>query len=242
MKKIIITCILLALSISTEAQSWWNTKKVRGNGRTTTETRKTATYEGINTGGSFDVLLVKGKEGNITIKGEENLIPYIQTTVEKGVLKIEIKKGTNMQTTRKMLVTVPYQDIEKVSLSGSGNFTSNTTINAKKFATKVTGSGSMKLDVDSDEINATLTGSGFISIRGTSELLTCRIAGSGDINAYDLATKTTIAKVTGSGNIKTSVSDKITAKVTGSGNIYYKGNPDKIDAKSAGSGAIIDRN
>ena len=242
MKKLIITCVLLALSVSSEAQSWWNTKKVRGNGTMTTETRRTAAYEGISAGGSFDVLLVKGKEGNITIKGEENLIPYIQTTVEKGVLKIEIKKGINLRITRKMLVTVPYQDIEKASISGSGDFTSNATIKAEKFTTKVTGSGSMKLDVDAGKINATLAGSGVITLSGTSQLLDCRIAGSGGINAYDLETKTTTAKVAGSGNIKTSVSDKITAKVTGSGNIYYKGNPAKIDAKSTGSGAVIDRN
>ncbi len=242
MKKLIITCVLLAISVSSEAQSWLNTKKVRGNGTMTTETRRTATYEGISAGGSFDVLLVKGKEGNITIKGEENLIPYIQTTVEKGMLKIDIKKGINLRITKKMLVTVPYQDIEKANLSGSGDFTSNATIKAEKFATKVAGSGSMKLDVDASKINATLAGSGVITLSGTSQLLDCRIAGSGGINAYDLETKITTAKVAGSGNIKTSVSDEITAKVSGSGNIYYKGNPAKIDAKSAGSGAVIDRN
>ena len=242
MKKLVITCLLLALNVSAEAQSWWNTKKVRGNGTITAETRKTANYKGISAGGNFDVLLVKGREGNITIKGEENLIPYIKTGVKKGVLKIEIEKGINLRMTRKMLVTIPYQDIEEVSLSGSGAFTSNATINAEIFSAAVAGSGNMTLNVVAGEIDSSLAGSGAITLSGTSELLTCRIAGSGGINAYDLDTKTTSAKVAGSGNIKTSVSGKISAKVAGSGNIYYKGNPDKIDVKSAGSGAVINRN
>ncbi len=110
MKKLIITSIIFTMSLSVNAQSWWNSKKVRGNGNVTTETRSTSDYEGVSFGGSFDVVLVKGKEGKITIKGEENLLKYIETEVKRGVLKIKVKKGVNLRMTRKMVVTVPYQD------------------------------------------------------------------------------------------------------------------------------------
>jgi hypothetical protein len=230
------------MSLSVNAQSWWNSKKVRGNGNITTETRSTSDYEGVSFGGSFDVVLVKGKEGRITLKGEENLLKYIETEVKRGVLKIKIKKGVNLRMTRKMVVTVPYQDIEKVSLAGSGDLTSRGTIKADDFSLSIAGSGNMKLDVDANSIKSNVAGSGNIKLSGNTDEFTCNIAGSGDINAYELKTKTTFAKIAGSGNIKTSVSDKISAKVVGSGNIYYKGKPDKIQSKSAGSGSIISRN
>lgn len=242
MKKLIITCIILTMSFSVNAQSWWNSKKVRGNGNITTETRKTSDYDGVSFGGSFDVELVKGREGKITIKGEENLLKYIETEVKRGVLKIKIKKGVNIRMTRKMTVTVPYQDIEKVSLSGSGDLRSRGTIKADTFSLSVAGSGNMRLDVDANKIQSNIAGSGNIKLSGSTDELSCKVAGSGDINAYELKTRTTSAKIAGSGNIKTSVSNKITAKVVGSGNIYYKGNPDKIDSKSLGSGSIISRN
>ncbi len=242
MKKLIITCIIFTMSLSVNAQSWWNSKKVRGNGNVTTETRRTSDYEGVSFGGSFDVKLVKGKEGRITIKGEENLLKYIETEVKRGVLKIKVKKGVNLRMTRKMVVTVPYQDLEKVSLSGSGDLTSNGTIKADSFSLSVAGSGNMRLDVEANSIKSNIAGSGNIKLSGSADALTCNVAGSGDINAYELKTKTTSAKIAGSGNIKTSVSDKISAKVVGSGNIYYKGSPDKIESKALGSGSIISRN
>ena len=242
MKKLIITTIILTMSLSVNAQSWWNSKKVRGNGNITTETRSTSDYDGVSLGGSFDVVLVKGKEGKITIKGEENLLKYIETEVKRGVLKIKVKKGINLRMTRKMVVTVPYQDLESVSLSGSGDLTSNGTIKTDRFSLAIAGSGNMSVKVIANTVKSSIAGSGNINLTGNADELICSIAGSGDINAYELKKKTTSAKVAGSGNIKTSVSDKISAKVVGSGNIYYKGNPDKIDSKSAGSGSIIDRN
>tara|TARA_R110002072_G_scaffold209451_3_gene366971 strand:+ start:2645 stop:3373 length:729 start_codon:yes stop_codon:yes gene_type:complete len=242
MKKLIITSIILTLSFSVNAQSWWNSKKVRGNGNITTETRKTSDYDGVSVGGNFDVELVKGKEGKITLEGEENLLKYIEVEVKRGILKIQVEKGVNIRTTRKLVVTVPFTDIEKVSLSGSGDLRSKETIKADKISFSIAGSGNMNVTVDANEVKTNIAGSGNIKVDGKTMDLSCNIAGSGDINAYGLKATSTSAKIAGSGNIRTSVSDKISSKVVGSGNIYYKGNPDKIESKSLGSGSVISRN
>ena len=57
--------------------------------------------------------------------------------------------------TRKILVTVPYQHIEKVSLRGSGYFTSNETIKAVRFSAAVAGSGEIYYKGNPDKIDAT---------------------------------------------------------------------------------------
>jgi hypothetical protein len=242
MKKLIITSIILTLTFSVNAQSWWNSKRVKGNGNVITKTRKTSDYDAVSIGGSFDVQLVKGKEGKITLKGEENILKYIITEVKNGTLKVKYKKGVNIRTTRKLTVTIPYRDIEKVALAGSGDITSAGVIKATKLSLSIAGSGNMEVSVDSRNIKTSIAGSGNIKVSGTATELKCTIAGSGNINAYGLRTSTTTAKVAGSGNIKTTVSDEINARVSGSGNIYYKGNPEKINSKSAGSGDIIDKN
>jgi hypothetical protein len=46
------------------------------------------------------------------------------------------------------------------------------------------------------------------------------------------------ANVSGSADIKVTVSEMIQARVSGSGDISYRGNPKKIDTKSSGSGNI----
>jgi hypothetical protein len=242
MKKLIITSIILTLSFSVNAQSWWNSKKVRGNGNITTETRKTSDYESVSSAGSFDVKLVEGREGRITLKGEENLMKYIIVEVKRGKLIIKVKKNVNIRFTKKFLVTVPYRSIEGVALAGSGDIINTGTIKSNNFKLALSGSGDIDLKVDANKIRTSIAGSGNIKLNGNSSSLTCSIAGSGDIRAYGLKTKSIAVSVAGSGNVRTTVSESIKVRVAGSGSVYYKGNPSKIDSKSAGSGSVIDRN
>lgn len=243
LKKITLSLILFTITLSVNAQSWWgNSKKIKGNGNVVTVKRTTSDYDGVSVGGSFDVVLVKGKEGNIIIEGEENIIPYIETEVKGNTLKIKFEKNINVRTTKRLTVTVTYEDIEKVSMGGSGNITSEGTIKSDDFSASLGGSGNITLDVDADEISSNIGGSGNIKLSGSSNEFTCSIAGSGSIKAYDLSTGTLYATIAGSGSIRTTVKTKIKAKVVGSGSVYYKGNPKYVDSKSVGSGDVIDRN
>lgn len=241
-KKLFLTSIILALAVSVNAQSWWSSKKVKGNGNVVTETRNTSDYDGIGVGGSFDVVLVKGKEGKIVLEGEENLLPYIVTEVKGSTLKIKVKKNINIRTTRKLTVTVTFDDIEKLSLGGSGNVTSKDLIKASDLKVSIGGSGNIEARVQAENLKASIAGSGNIMLSGNANELSCSIAGSGDVKAYDLQTDSTKASIAGSGNVRVSVKNSVKASIAGSGSVYYKGNPKHVDSKSAGSGSIVSRN
>ncbi|QMU65905.1 MAG: DUF2807 domain-containing protein [Flavobacteriaceae bacterium] len=240
--KLFLTSIILLLTYSVNAQGWGKNKKVRGNGHVVTETRSTSDYDGIGVGGSFDVILVKGKEGKITLEGEENILPYIETKVKNGHLKIEFKKNTNIRTTRKLTVTVPFEDIKKLSLGGSGNVISKAVIEATDLKVSIGGSGNIEAKVSAETLKASVAGSGNIKLSGNANELKCSIAGSGDVKAYELETDTTRASIAGSGNVRVYVNTKIKASIAGSGSVYYKGKPTYVNSNSAGSGGIVDKN
>ena len=242
MKKLIITSIVLLIAVNMNAQSWWNSKKVKGNGKIVTKTRTVSDFDGIAAGGSFDVILVKGKEGKITIKGEENIMPYIVSEVKGGTLKIKYKKNTNVRLTRRMTITVPFRDIDHISLGGSGNVKTETIIKGDEVSFSLGGSGNIIAKVEADKTRSSIGGSGDIRLIGKTNYFKCSIAGSGSIKGYDLETNELKASIAGSGSIKATVNKKIKATVVGSGSIYYKGNPTHIDNKSIGSGDVIDRN
>ncbi|WP_299108737.1 head GIN domain-containing protein [uncultured Tenacibaculum sp.] len=241
MKKQLLTLILVATTITMNSQSWWSSKKVKGNGKVTTETRTIDEFDKVSIGGSFDVELIAGKEGKITIEGEENVIPYIETEVKGNKLKIQFKQNTNVRTTRRLLVTVPFEDIESISLGGSGNVTVNKVIKANEVALNLGGSGNIIAEVSADQTKASIGGSGNIKLKGRSNNFKCSIAGSGSVKAYGLETENLKASIAGSGSVQTTVNTKIKASIVGSGSVYYKGNP-KVDTSTIGSGDVIDKN
>ena len=237
----IFTSILALLIISSSLNAQIFSKKIKGNGELITKTRTVADFDEIGMAGSFDVKLIKGREGTITIKADENLMEYIVTEVKKGHLKIKHKKGYQLKPTKTIQITVTFNDIEAVSLAGSGDISSSDVIESSDLKLSIAGSGDIDLNVATKNLTSNIAGSGNINLSGSSDQFTCSIAGSGNLNGYDLKVTIATAKIAGSGDIKVNAIDEIHAKIAGSGNIYYKGNPEK-NVKSAGSGSVVKKN
>jgi len=237
-KKLTILFVLIAFTTNVNAQ--WFGKKIKGNGNVVTKTRNVSDYDAIGVAGSFDVKLVAGKEGKLTIKIEDNLLEHLITEVKDGKLKIKWKKGISINTTKGLLVTVPFEDIEAVSLAGSGDVFSDDAIKTDYLKVALSGSGDIKLKVNTDNVSSAVSGSGDIVLAGKTQKLKCAVAGSGDINGYELVSNDAEVSVAGSGDIKVNVTDNLKARVAGSGDIYYKGNP-RQDVKISGSGSVSSR-
>ncbi|MBF4467339.1 head GIN domain-containing protein [Flavobacterium sp. LC2016-12] len=240
MKKAVqlLVCSAFLASFVSNAQS--SNNRVDGNGKVVTQTRNTADYDAIKVSGSFDVDLVAGKEGKITIKGEENILNVIVVEVEDNTLKIQVKKNTNIRSGmgKKVQVTVPFEKISELSLSGSGDIQSKDAIKNDKFLARLSGSGNFNLAVDSNTLELNLSGSGNVRLKGSADSFTTKLSGSGDIDAAELKSKKVDVNVSGSGDSKVNCSESLTARVSGSGDIKYTGNPEKRDVKVSGSGNI----
>ena len=241
MKKSIQLFVSCAVLITSLAQAQWSNKaKITGNGTVVSEKRTTSSYNEIAVIGFFDVELVSGNEGNITVKGEENLLPYIKIEVVNQVLKIYSEKNKYFSSSKgkQIIITVPFESINQVSLTGSGDILTKNRIQSKSFSAKLIGSGDMDLEVEADELDANLSGSGDLKLTGTTVNLNSNLNGSGDIDAANLKAKNVTATVSGSGDNTVFCSESLHARVSGSGDIEYKGDPKKKDTKVTGSGNI----
>lgn len=244
MKKLIFTIAILACSFTTaEAQWWTGSKKVTGNGDMTTQNRRVSDYDQISLEGSMDVELIAGREGNLKVEAESNLIEYVLTEVSGGKLKISVENGINLQPSRNktIKITVPFESLDQVSLTGSGDIYTSNPINSGEFTVQLTGSGDIKLHLDAASVKGTLTGSGDIKLRGTTRTFECRVTGSGDFQAYDLKAEFVSASVSGSGDVQVSPMQELRARITGSGDITYWGDPEKQDFRTTGSGSVSKR-
>jgi len=225
------------LTVSTSVNAQFN-KKITGNGNEITKTRTISDFDALGVAGSFDIILVQGNDNKVTIKADENLMEYIVTDVKNGSLKIKSKKGYNLKSRKTISITVTFDNLENVSLSGSGDITSDDVLKSTSLKLSLSGSGNISLPVDTGELSSNISGSGNIKLNGNSDKFSCAIAGSGNINAYDMKAGTTNAKIAGSGNVKVNAVNEIHAKIAGSGNVLYTGNPEVEKSNSAGSGSL----
>ena len=229
--------ILVLLFSFADAQAQWG-QKVTGNGNLKTENRSVGNFEYLEVSGSFDVELIDGKEGDLSIRADENLMEYIETENEGGTLKIKWKKNYNISTRNATKITLAVDEISAAKLSGSGEIVSAKMLKSEEFVAAVSGSGDLFLKLDVGQLNLTVSGSGDMEISGNARKFEARVSGSGDIDAKNLTTLKADLAISGSGGIVLSVQDELVARVSGSGDIRYQGNPKIQDIKVSGSGEI----
>ncbi|MGB5819408.1 MAG: head GIN domain-containing protein [Saonia sp.] len=240
MRKLATLGLTLLFVITVNAQ--WG-KRVKGNGNVVTIERSTGDYDAIAVAGWFDVDLIDGNEGELTLRGEENLLEYIKTEVKNGKLVIKVENGVNLKPSswnkdKSIYITVPVESVHTVTLSGSGDVVGKKTLSADYFKTNISGSGDISLSIEAKKVEATMSGSGDINLDGSTTDLEVQVSGSGDIKAYELQAENVNAQVSGSADIKVTANKMIKARVSGSGDISYRGNPEKVDTKASGSGDI----
>lgn len=241
MKKIILNLAIIALAIPSANAQWWSgNEKINGNGNYISETRSVSDYDAVSVQGSIHVELIAGTEGRLKVEAESNLLEHILTEVEGDRLKISIEKGYNLSPSSRneIKVTVPFESLEEVSLTGSGDIVGSDKINAENFKVDITGSGDVALELQARFVKGSLTGSGNIRLKGKTQQLESKVTGSGDFDASNLIAAKVEANVSGSGDIEVYASQELKSRVSGSGDIIYSGNPKKQDFKTSGSGSI----
>ncbi len=236
MKKIVVLLALLNFSVSFSQKN----KKITGNEKITTITRTTADYEGISISGSFDVKLISGKEGNISIKGDENLLEFIVTEINNGKLLVYFEKYKNIQYNynSSIEITIPFEQINQLSFNGSGNLKNTDLIKTEYLNIEMIGSGNSSFHADTNSLKITKSGSGNLNGKGKTNNIEINSAGSGNVNMYDLKSENAGVIQTGSGNIQVNCSKNLDAKTIGSGTIQYSGKPEKISKNTTRSGSI----
>ncbi|HTE23869.1 GIN domain-containing protein [Flavitalea sp.] len=103
-------------------------KRISGSGNSITEQRNIGNFSGLESNGSFDVLIVESSTTSLNITGEDNIISELETVVENGTLKIRFRKNLNVKhgdITMAILVALSYSGNVSDSCRSEWNFIKN---------------------------------------------------------------------------------------------------------------------
>lgn len=211
---------------------------ISGQGEIVEETIQLDDFNGFVSAISADVYLTQGDRQEVTIRAQRNIIDNIDLSrVHAGIWTIRYDQMVRFAKPVKIYITIP--NLTKAGVSGSGEITGLTPFtNLGDLTLFISGSGTIDLETESQELDATISGSGDLKMQGKTDKLNARVTGSGSFHAADLVTRRADLTITGSGSARLTAEEFLQVIVTGSGNVYYYGNPD-LDLHVTGSGSVI---
>lgn len=238
MRKQLFAAAIAVTAFTITGCDFINVETIRGNGNITTENRNVSTTSRIASHGSFDVAIIRGNSPSVKVEADANLLPYILTDVEDGRLEIHTKDHVSLSSEHTIKVYVTTDRVEEVSLSGSGNVTSDSKLEgSERMKFGISGSGDITLEINAPSVESRISGSGNISLSGETKDSKITITGNGDYKSGGLQSENAEVHITGSGNVQLAASVKLKVHITGSGDVTYKGSP-TIEQHITGSGNI----
>ncbi|QEE50325.1 DUF2807 domain-containing protein [Flavobacterium alkalisoli] len=235
MKKQLLLLVGLFTLLTSAAQAQ---EPIYGNGKKVKEQRTVTEFTSLRVDGPFEVQLVSGTTGSITLEGCENILQLVETDVTDRTLTIHLPKGINFKAHKnnKVKIKIPYYtSLNEVYLKGSGTITANPTLKTN-MKVMLEGAGSIDLDLYAAQGEACVLGSGTIKLTGAIQDFQCKVIGSGSLEAKKLECANVDVTVSGSGNADIVCNKAITGKISGSGNVIVDGNPKTQDLKRQGGG------
>jgi hypothetical protein len=210
---------------------------VTPSGKVVTESRAVGAFTGISVTVPGTVVVRQGEAAPVAIDADDNLMPIIETVVERGVLKIRFKDNasTTGRATVRVLVSAPA--IDSLTVGGSGEILSEA-IKAGALDISVAGSGDVKIaKLEAGTLKTSVAGSGDVRVAGRADDLSVSIAGSGDVEAPRLQTRRAKVSIAGSGDVALWATESLDVSSVGSGDVAYYGDP-ALKKSFIGSGSV----
>lgn len=225
MRKSMLSFLVVALfatstTMAKDFRTWTSGRDcIKGSGKLVTEIRDVGEFTKIESRGSADIIVTVGKDQQVSLTFDDNLINLIKTDVHGKTLTVSSEGSFSCRRSCKVEITVP--NLEQVSVAGSGDV-EIFNLSGEYFEYKVSGSGDMRAEGRVDQID--------IGVRG-----------SGDIDTRELTAREATVKLSGSGDVKVYASESFYGRVSGSGDVDIYGNPEHISRHVSGSGDIRKR-
>lgn len=236
MKKILLVLIASSL-VLTSCRDIFG-KRIRGNGQVTTETREASSYSGIDVSGAIDVYISQDSVPSLKVETDENLVEYIETHNDGGMLHIHERDNINLRPSKKIKVYVAGPGLNKFHASGACNiFSQNEISSSKMIDIKLSGASDVKMQVNAPRVSADLSGAGTIQLKGNTRDFKVEGSGSTDIKCFDLMTENTEVRISGAGDAEVFASVKLDVRVSGAGSVRYKGNA-SVNQSITGAGSV----
>lgn len=201
-----------------------------GNGNIIRHEANQDEFNSIEVSGMFKIILVQGDSSKTIIEADQNLLDYIEIKVKNKKLQIESK--ANLKPSAAIQITVMFKKLNRIMLSGNVNLISENKLNLDVLELDVSGSASLKLDLNCFEFIAAMSGNSTTEFAGFCSHSKIETSGNTEILNQDFVTEK--MEINSSGNSKIVVNVLNTLDVTASGNseIEYFGTPEVKSSKS----------
>ncbi len=199
-----------------------------GSGNIVTESRTGTGFSRVLFGSVGQVTVTRGAERSIVVEADDNLLGFLETSVEDDILRISTTGQIDPSRFPRFLITMP--EVTEVELGGVGNIDVDV-VDSEVFSVALTGVGNITLaSVDVDLLLFDLSGVGNVTLEGRAAQQRGVVQGSCRYLAEDLETERTALQASGRSSTVIWVTESLDVEAVDLADVAFYGSPDVSQA------------
>lgn len=234
--KIIITILISLLLTSCQWDINFGEGK-KGNGNVVSESRNiTEDFTVVDAAEGLDVYITQGKEFNIEVEADENIIEFITTDIEGGILYVQTEERIGRAKSKKIFVTLP--EVEAIRASSGSDVYGQGVITGNKVDISCSSGADIKLEVNTESLTCDASSGADIDVSGKTVNFRANASSGADIDGRELTAENCIADASSGGDISVNATKELTASASSGGDVSYSGNPEIVNKSKSSAGSV----
>lgn len=234
MKHFLLACTAFFLLSSCK---FMGGKKVRGNGNIITQNRQVGNFNNLDISGAITVRLKQDQATAVQVVADENLMEYLEITVDNNTLHVQPRDGYNLDASKELIVHVSSPDFNEIDLSGASNIISDGTITGDEMALNASGASEITMQLKVSKFTSELSGASTLKLAGNAEKFSTDASGASKILCLDLTTQEATLDLSGASEAAVTAEKELNIDASGASNVQYRGNAN-INQKSSGASNV----
>jgi hypothetical protein len=208
---------------------------VRGTGNVISEERQVSGFNNISVSGGMHLYLSQGDEEMLQIEAEDNILPFIESYVEDGLLVVRYERGRSFRTQYPVRVHAVMVEVREIIGSG-GSQIQTKNIESDTLSIVLSGGGGGEfMSIDTTHLSVNFSGGSKGTFSGrAAEQVVC-ISGGGRYHAEEVESNSTRINLSGGAGGIVWVKDSLDATLSGGSLLEYYGDPRVTQQLSGGS-------
>jgi hypothetical protein len=212
---------------------------ITGSGNVFTQEEAITGFDKVDASHSFEVDISQGEAYSVIIRADDNVLPHLQVVKQRDTLKIGLKPGqvySIRDATMQAEVTMP--ELTGLDLSGASQATITGFESAKDLSVDLSGSSSLRGDIEAGNAGYDVSGSSDVSLTGSGGDVTIDASGNSDVDLSDFPVADANIHASGSSRVIVNPNGRLDVDASGASDITYLGSPTMGAIDTSGSSTI----
>ena len=210
---------------------------VQGSGKVITESRPVSGLSAVELATVGTLIITQQGSESLTVEGEDNILPLIETTVQNGRLVIRTKPQTSFSSRQDLTYRLGVVALNEVTASSAGSVEAHG-LTGERLRATTSSAGKVTLDgLNVQTLEAHLQSSGSMTAIGQAPAQEITLSSHGSFDGSRLPGRSGRVTVNSAGGATVQVSDTLDVTMQDGGAVRYIGAP-AVTKSGGGSGSI----